>query len=183
MAGWISGSTVSMTREHDPFRIPRAGWEAAPLAGLASVDLNRNGGAFSGGEFVSESTVGGVLLYATYQALLSALRTEALRQRGEIDRLTQVRLVLATSLESARTGVAVGAMLSVVLLVFPWLAAPLSIMGVVGTAKASLDLFHAFWDGLDADQKLQVTIASHEAGVNLRRFFINAGEGLGPVAG
>ncbi len=174
---------MAMTREHDPFRIPRAGWEAAPLAGLASVDLNRNGGAFSGGEFVSESTVGGVLLYATYQALLSALRTEALRKRGEIDRLTQVRLVLATSLESARTGVAVGAVLSVVLLVFPWLAAPMALVGVVGTAKASLDLFHAFWDGLDAEQKLQVTIAAHEAGVNLRRFFSNAGEGLGPVAG
>ena len=32
-----------MTRERDPFRIPRAGWEAAPLAGLASIDLNQNG--------------------------------------------------------------------------------------------------------------------------------------------
>ena len=113
-----------MTREHDPFRIPRAGWEAAPLAGLASLDLNQNGGAFSGREFLSESTVGGVALYAAYQALLTALRTEALRRRGEIDRLTQVRLVLRTSFESAKTGVAVGAVLSVVLLVFPWLAAP-----------------------------------------------------------
>ncbi len=174
---------MAMTREHDPFRIPRAGWEAAPLAGLASVDLNRNGGAFSGGEFVSESTVGGVLLYATYQALLSALRTEALRKRGEIDRLTQIRLVLATSLESARTGVAVGAVLSVVLLVFPWLAAPMAVMGVLGSAKASLDLFHAFWDGLDVEQKRQVTIVAHEAGVNLRRFFSNPSDGAGSLAG
>jgi hypothetical protein len=156
-----------MTREHDPFRIPRAGWEAAPLAGLASVDLNRNGGAFSGGEFISESTVG----------------TEALRKRGEIDRLTQIRLVLGTSLESARTGVAVGAVLSVVLLVFPWLAAPMAVMGVLGSAKASLDLFHAFWDGLDGEQKLAVTIAAHEAGVNLRRFFSNPSDGAGTLAG
>lgn len=147
------------------------------------MDLNRNGGAFSGGEFVSESTVGGVLLYATYQALLTALRTEALRNRGEIDRLTQIRLVLATSLASARTGVAVGAVLSVVLLVFPWLAAPMAVMGVLGSAKASLDLFHAFWDGLDGEQKLQVTIAAHEAGVNLRRFFSNPSEDAGTVAG
>lgn len=172
-----------MTREHDPFRIPRAGWEVAPLAGLASVDLNHNGGAFSGGEFFSESTVGGVVLYAAYQALLSALRTEALRKRGEITRITQVRLVLSTSLESAKTGVAVGAVLSVVLLVFPWLTAPLAVMGAVGSAKASLDLFHAFWDGLDEDQKLQVTVAAHEAGVNLRGFFGNDSEGIGPVAG
>lgn len=172
-----------MTREHDPFRIPRAGWEVAPLAGLASVDLNRNGGAFSGGEFFSESTVGGVLLYATYQALLSALRSEALRKRGEIDRITQVRLVLSTSLESAKTGVAVGAVLAVVLLVFPWLTVPMALMGVVGSAKASLDLFHAFWDGLDEEQKLQVTVAAHEAGVNLRSFFGNDSEGVGPVVG
>ena len=172
-----------MTREHDPFRIPRAGWEVAPLAGLASVDLNHNGGAFSGGEFFSESTVGGVVLYAAYQALLSALRTEALRKRGEINRITQVRLVLSTSLESAKTGVAVGAVLSVVLLVFPWLTTPLAVMGALGSAKASLDLFHAFWDGLDEGQKLQVTIAAHEAGVSLRGFFGNNAEGVGPLAG
>ena len=172
-----------MTREHDPFRIPRAGWEVAPLAGLASVDLNHNGGAFSGGEFFSESTVGGVVLYAAYQALLSALRTEALRKRGEINRITQVRLVLSTSLESAKTGVAVGAVLSVVLLVFPWLTTPLAVMGALGSAKASLDLFHAFWYSLDEGQKLQVTIAAHEAGVSLRGFFGNNAEGVGPFAG
>ena len=172
-----------MTREHDPFRIPRAGWEVAPLAGLASVDLNNNGGAFSGGEFFSEYTVGGVVLYAAYQALLSALRTEALRKRGEINRITQVRLVLSTSLESAKTGVAVGAVLSVVLLVFPWLTTPLAVIGALGSAKASLDLFHAFWDGLDEGQKLQVTIAAHEAGVSLRGFFGNNAEGVGPFAG
>ena len=172
-----------MTREHDPFRIPRAGWEVAPLAGLASVDLNNNGGAFSGGEFFSEYTVGGVVLYAAYQALLSALRTEALRKRGEINRITQVRLVLSTSLESAKTGVAVGAVLSVVLLVFPWLTTPLAVIGALGSAKASLDLFHAFWDGLDEGQKLQVTIAAHEPGVSLRGFFGNNAEGVGPLAG
>jgi hypothetical protein len=171
-----------MAREHDPFRIPRAGWEAAPLAGLASVDLNHNGGAFTGREFFSESTVGGVVLYAAYQALLTALRTEALRKRGEIDRLTQVRLILSTSFESAKAGVAVGAVLSVVLLVFPWLTAPLALLGVVGTAKASLDLFHAFWDGLDEEQKLQVTVAAHEAGISLSHFFRNDSDGMGEPA-
>ncbi len=168
---------MAMTRELDPFRIPRAGWEAAPLAGLASVDLNQNGGAFTGKEFFSESTVGGVVLYAAYQALLSALRTEALRKRGDIDRMTQVRLVLSTSLESARTGVAVGAVMSVLLLVFPWLAAPMAVLGVVGSAKASVDLFHAFWDGLDGEQKLRLTVAAHEAGVSLRGFFDNDTQG------
>ena len=43
-----------------------------------------------------ESTIGGVVVYAIYQALLTALRTEALRQRGEIDRATQVRTIAMT---------------------------------------------------------------------------------------
>ena len=70
-----------MSRNQDPFQIPRAGWEAAPSAGLASIDINANGGAINGGEFVLESSLGGVVIYAGYQALLTALRTEpALRE-------------------------------------------------------------------------------------------------------
>ncbi|WP_255101169.1 hypothetical protein [Synechococcus sp. L2F] len=54
-----------MTRvASDPFRLPRAGWESAPSAGLASIDANGNGGSFSGGEFVAESTFYGVVVYA-----------------------------------------------------------------------------------------------------------------------
>lgn len=75
-------SRVAMSREHDPYRIPRAGWEIAPTAGLASVDLNGNHGALTGGEFIGESTVGGMLVFAIYQALLTGLRTEAMRKRG-----------------------------------------------------------------------------------------------------
>ncbi len=75
-----------MSREIDPYRIPKARWEVAPAAGLAAIDLNGNGGAWSGREFIGESTLGGVAVYAIYQALLTALRTEALRKRGEIDR-------------------------------------------------------------------------------------------------
>jgi hypothetical protein len=35
--------------------------------------------------------------------------------------------------------------------------------------KASLDLFHAFWDGLDELQRAELLAASLQAGVNLRR--------------
>ena len=158
-----------MSRVPDPFQIPRAGWEAAPTAGLASIDLNANGGAFSGGEFISESTLGGVAVYAIYQALLTALRTEALRQRGVIDRATQVRTVALTVWETSKQGAVVSIALSVVLLVFPWLGWPLTLIGMVGMGKASLDLFHAFWDGLSAEQQGQLLQSAHDAGVNLRR--------------
>jgi hypothetical protein len=34
-----------MSREIDPYRIPKARWEVAPVAGLAAIDINANGGA------------------------------------------------------------------------------------------------------------------------------------------
>jgi len=52
---------------------------------------------------------------------------------------------------------------------------PLSLLGLVGMGKASLDLFHAFWDGLDELQRAELLAASREAGVNLRRF-LDGGE-------
>ena len=157
-----------MARERDPYRIPRAGWEIAPTAGLASIDLNGNHGALTGGEFIGESTVGGMLVFAIYQALLTGLRTEAMRKRGEIDRSTQVQAVLASVWETTKQGAAVSAVLSVVLLVFPWLGFPLSLIGMVGLGKASVDLVHAFWDGLSEEQRSDLDCAAFEAGMNLR---------------
>lgn len=159
-----------MTRDRDPFRIPNAGLEAAPAAGLASIDLNLNGGSLSTGEFMVESTAGGVVVYAIYQSLLTALRTEALRKRGVIDRAVQVQMIATTVWESVKQGAAVSLVLAVVLLLFPWLSLPLSLLGLVGMGKASLDLFHAFWDGLDAAQQAELLAAAHEAGMNLRQF-------------
>jgi hypothetical protein len=68
-----------------------------------------------------------------------------------------------------KEGTAVGLVLSLVVLVCPWLALPLSVMGAVGLGKASVDLFHAFWDGLSASQQQQLHAAAYEAGVNLNR--------------
>jgi hypothetical protein len=68
-----------------------------------------------------------------------------------------------------KEGTAVGLILSLVLLVCPWLSIPLTLMGAVGLGKASLDLFHAFWDGLSEGQKQQLHAAAYDAGVNLNR--------------
>ena len=158
-----------MTRQRDPFRIPQAGIEVAPLAGLAAIDLNFNGYSASGGEYLVESSLGGVAVYAVYQTLLTALRTEALRKRGRITRTVQVRMISTTVWEATKQGAAVSLALGVVLLVFPWLSMPLAVLGLVGMGKASLDLFHAFWDGLDELQRAELLAASLQAGVNLRR--------------
>jgi hypothetical protein len=77
--------------------------------------------------------------------------------------------------ESTRQGAAVSVVLSVVLLVFPWLAFPLTLVGLVGMGKASIDLVHAFWDGLDEDQRSALHRAAYEAGVNLGQLLGGSG--------
>lgn len=155
-----------MARDRDPFRIPRAGWEAAPLAALVSLPLP---GAPGSARFLSESTLGAVVVYATYQALLSGLRSEALVRRGELQRRQQARLILETVWEAVKDGAAIGLALSLVLLVLPWIAVPLGVLGVVGIGKASLDLVHAFWDGLSPAQRRELHQEAYAAGINLHR--------------
>jgi hypothetical protein len=90
----------------------------------------------------------------------------------------QVQMIASTVWESVKQGAAVSLVLAVVLLIFPWLAFPLSLLGLVGMGKASLDLFHAFWDGLDELQRAELLAAAMEAGVNLRRFLNGDEPGL-----
>ena len=152
-------------RSQDPFQIPRVGLEVAPLAGLASINVNGSVGPVPATEFLSESTLGGMAVYAIYQALLTGLRTEAMRQRGELSRSTQIKLVAQTVWASVKEGAAVSAVLAVVLLVFPWMAFPLSVLGLVGTGKATMDLFDAFWDGLTEAQKQELRTLAFDAGI------------------
>jgi hypothetical protein len=55
------------------------------------------------------------------------------------------------------------------------LAFPLSLVGLIGMGKASIDLFHAFWDGLDEDQRSALHRAAFEAGVNLAQLLGGSG--------
>ena len=160
-----------MGRSRDPYQIPKAGVEIAPLAGLASVNINRSVGPVPSTEFVGESTLGGILVYAIYQALLTGLRTEAMRKRGALDRQAQIRLVARSVWASAKEGAAVSAVLGVVLVVFPWMAFPLSVLGVFGAGKATMDLVDAFWDGLTEEQKHDLKVVAYDAGVSLHDFF------------
>ena len=168
-----------MASKRDPFRIPRSGWEAAPAAGLATIDVNANGGALGQSEFIAESCLGGIAVYAIYQALLTGLRTEALRRQGLISRGEQMSSIGATVVVSVREGALTSVGLAVLLLVCPWLGVPLTLVGVIGLGKASFDLFYAFWDGLNASQRAEIMAAAHEAGVDLRRMI----DGEGPEQG
>ena len=110
-----------------------------------------------------------LVIYGSYQVLLSGLRSETLRRRGLIDRREQLALIQASLLDSLPRGMALSVGLGLLALLLPWLTAPLSLLGLVGLGKASLDLFHAVWDGLDGAQQQDLLQAAHSAGVNLRR--------------
>ena len=158
-----------MGRDRNPDHIPRAGYELAPLAGLSSLPLSAAQPSLGSARLLSESTLGAVMVYAVYQALLTALRTEAMVRRSQLDRSSQVRLIGRSVWGSMKDGAAIGLALSLLLLVFPWLSLPLGVLSVVGLGKASVDLFHAFWDGLNEQQKSELHDAAYAAGVNLHR--------------
>ena len=141
----------------------------ATVAGLASINVNGSVGAVPAGEFLGESTLGGMVVCAIYQALLTGLRTEAMRRRGELNRATQIQLVAQTVWASVKEGAAVSAVLAVVLLIFPWMALPLSVLGLVGTGKATIDLFDVFWDGLSDAQRQELRTLAFDAGTALGR--------------
>ncbi len=70
-----------------------------------------------------------------------------------------------------KEGAAVSAVLAVVLLVFPWMAFPLSVLGLVGTGKATIDLFDAFWDGLSDPQRQELRTLAFDVGIALGRIY------------
>jgi len=136
------------------------------MAALLSWELGL--GARGGpGRLIGQGILGSVLVYGTYQALLTGLRAEALVRRGALSRREQGQLVLRSVVLAVRQGAAMGLVLSVLLLAFPWLGLPMALAGTLGAGKASLDLFHAFWDGLDESQKLELHGAAYRAGMNL----------------
>ena len=165
---------VNPMRDNQDFpQLQQASIETAAIAGLISLDTKLNGGSFSNAEVISRSTLGGIALYSIYQSLLTALRTEALRKKGLISRETQRKMLIKSILESLRNGTSIGFSVGLTLLIFPWLTLPLSVLGLIGISKASIDLFDAFWEGLDQNQQTHLLLASKEAGINLRRLINN----------
>ncbi|MFM7311917.1 MAG: hypothetical protein ACKO0M_01910 [Cyanobium sp.] len=143
--------------------------EIAPLAALASLPLPRRGGSLGPAALACESALGALLVYGLHQALLTALRSEALVRRGELKRACQRRLVLNSAWTAVRDGAGIGLVLSLLLLIMPWLTFPFAVLSVVGVGRASLDLAHAFWDGLSPVQRAELHEAAFAAGVNLNR--------------
>lgn len=167
-----------MSSECQGFAIPRAGLEVVPLAALAAIPLPPVSSRAGAARLLSESTLGALAVFAAYQALLTALRTEAVVRRGELDRPQQARLVVASVWAAMREGAAIGLACSLLLLVLPWLSLPLTALSLVGIGKASLQLTQAFWDGLSPAERGELHRAAFRAGVNLERLLRGTSAGL-----
>ena len=81
-------------------------------------------------------------------------------KRRALDRQIQMHLVDESIYASAKDCAATSAALGVVLVVCPWMAFPLSLLGVFGAAKATMDLVEAFWDDLTEEHKAKCDLLS-----------------------
>ena len=98
------------------------------------------------------------------------LRTESQRKKGLITKSKQIQIITENLLLSIRRSVAPGLSLSILLLFFPALNTPFSILYLIGIGKASRDIFNTFWNGLTYIERKNLLDASMEAGISLRRF-------------
>ena len=144
--------------------------ELTAIMGVATIGRGANQGLLSKGQFLKRTTLNGIVVFSLYKALLTTLKTETLRKKGALSRSEQVQVISSEVLKSTRDSATTTFTIGVLVLVFPWLYIPFSILGVVGIGKASVELFNSFWNSLEFIQRVELLRASKQAGINLRRF-------------
>lgn len=166
----------------DPkFVIPQPGIEVIPVATLASIDLNASGAEAGFLETTGELTIGGVLVYSAYQAILTTLKSEAARKEGLISRAEQIKLVASTALEAGKNSAFTMILCSAIVAFMPWLAWPLSVLGVVGGSIMGVRIFQTFYDQLDPEQQAELRTAAENAKVKIQGIFPDETESGGAV--
>jgi hypothetical protein len=162
----------------DPkFVIPQPGIEVIPVATLACLDINGSGMEAGFLETTGELTIGGVLVYSAYQAILTTLKSEAARKEGLISRAEQIKLVASTALEAGKNSAFTMILCSAIVAFMPWLAWPLSVLGVVGGGVMGIRIFQTFYDQLSEEQQTELRTAAANAKVKLQGVFPEAAEG------
>ena len=143
--------------------------ELAVLASFTSLDAKIHGTNFTNPKFFAQSALGGLALYTIYKSLLTSLKTEALRKKGLINRGVQIQIIQEVVMESLASGTTASLSIGLMLLLFPSLTLPISLLGIVGIGKASINLFDAFWCSLSELQRTELHNASRDAGINLAK--------------
>ena len=149
--------------------IPASGVEAIPVATLASIDLNGNGAEGGIFEMTAENSIGSVLVVVSYQAVLTALKSESARRNGEITRQQQIKLVASTALESGRSSAFTLIVCSAIITLLPWTTPVFALLGIVGGAAMASRVTHEFWSALDERQQTELRKAADAARVNIEK--------------
>ncbi len=118
---------------------------------------------------IRRTTLNGLAVYAIYQTLLTALRTEALFKEGVISRNEQYELIYTNLIKSFQKGTILNLTIGIVVLLLPLPSLPFKIFGLIGVGKASQELLDAFWNCLNQTQKNQLLNYSFKAGINLSK--------------
>ena len=146
-------------------------FQQAALANLSSIP-----GPFAQGrlianlKFLRKATLTSIVVFGIYQSLLTGLETEALRKGGLISRSEQIKILTASVLKTISNGAGSTVLFGELLLCFPWLSFPFTILGMLGASKASIDVFNAFWAKLEKTQQEELLQTSLKAGLSLRKF-------------
>lgn len=145
----------------------KAGPEAAAVGAGFGPDLNGDG-TFAGIEGGTEVAAGGVITYAIYTAVLTALDTIPAVRSGQITRAEQRQIVLDRTWECTKGAVPTVIILGALLAVCPWLGGVAAFAGVIGGGVMGVRIVRAVFDALPQEQRDELRSKADEVGVTLK---------------
>ena len=123
-------------------------------------------------ESAATGIIGASVSFAIYKALKEFLSLEGARRRGEISNGEVIERVTKIAWEAGKKGVAVGAILGVVIMIFgTWILVPLTVISPFIGIQMAANLWLAFWRGLDDTQKEELKGMADELGGKIQNFF------------
>lgn len=159
--------TISKTKDGSYVVNPRKpGPEAAAFGTGFAPDLNGDGG-FGGLEGGLEVTSGGLVTYAIYTAVMTALDTVPAVRSGAITRAEQREIILDRTWSVTKGAVPVVVILGALLAICPWLAPVAGLAGFIGGATMTVRLVRAGLDALPEEQREDIRAKAAEVGVDV----------------
>ena len=144
----------------------KPGVEAAAFGSGFAPDLNGDGG-FGGVEGGIEVTSGGLVTYAIYTAVMTALDTVPAVREGRITPGEQRQIILDRTWEVSKNAVPTVIIIGALLALCPWLAPVAGVAGFVGGGVMITRLVRAGLAALPEEQREAIKVKAEEVGVDV----------------
>jgi hypothetical protein len=144
----------------------KPGLEAAAFGSGFAPDLNADG-SFGGVEGGVEITSGGLLTYAIYSAVMTALETTPAVRSGAMTRGEQRQAILDQTWSVTRNAVPTVVIIAALLAVAPWMGPAMGVVGFVGGAVMTTRLVRAALDAMPQEQRDNIKAKAKEVGVEV----------------